>query len=111
SLPPSLIGFATEQVWAASGSSNWGISGTGPDSGFLYTGLGTTGDIIAVGSASGADSLGLLFKDFRVASNTTMTTGAGVHLKQVGRSSLWNVVLDGQDGNGKLWNGLWCDQC
>jgi len=110
-LPPGLIGFATQQAWAASGASNWSISGIGPSSGFLYTGVGATGDLISVGSSSGSASQGLVFRDFRVASNTQMTSGSAFHLKQAGHSSLWNVVMDGQEGNGNLWDGLWCDQC
>jgi hypothetical protein len=110
-LPPGLIGFETAQAWGASGASNWGIYGSGPASGFLYTGAGTTGDLIAIGSTSGSASQGLVFKNFRIASNTVMTTSAAFHLEQVGHTSLWNVDIDGQEGNGNLWNGLWCDQC
>lgn len=43
-------------------------------------------------------------------SKTRMTDGAAIHIKWVGRLVLRDVVADGQNGNGSLWNGFWFGQ-
>ena len=45
----------------------------------------------------------------KILSNTRMTAGDALHLKQIARSTLYDVSADGQDGNGNLWNGVHFD--
>ncbi|WP_204270711.1 hypothetical protein, partial [Escherichia coli] len=32
------------------------------------------------------------------------------HIKRLNRSEFLDVIWDGQDGTGNLWNGVWFDQ-
>ncbi|WP_331326208.1 hypothetical protein [Methylobacterium fujisawaense] len=85
------------------------VSGSGGHTSvLLYDGTSTTSDIITIGNGS-TPITGLSLSGFRVASSVTMNDGAGLRLRWVTRSNLRDIVADGQDGNGKLANGLWFD--
>lgn len=81
----------------------------GQESTLLYAGANTTNDIITIGDGV-SQVTGVYLSGFRVDSSTTMTGGNGVRLKQLCRSALNNVVVGGQDGNNKLFDGLFFDQ-
>lgn len=76
-----------------------------------YDGVSTTADLISFG-AQATQTVGLDVEGFRVMSTTAMTSAAAaaIHIKTVVRSTFKNIVADGQDGNGNLWNGIWFDQ-
>lgn len=66
------------------------------------------GDIIQIGDGATEIKLGSM-KNIRVASSVTKTSGAGVHVNKVARYVFHDVTLDGQDGDGNLWDGIWFD--
>lgn len=76
----------------------------------IYNGASTTIDLLTIG-ASSPQSIRMRLSGLRIASNTTMTAGTTLHLVKVYRSAIEDLILDGQDGNGNLWNGLWFDGC
>jgi hypothetical protein len=114
-LTPGAIGRLTGATCAFATAltmptTRFSIQGSGQyQSVLLYTGANTTNDLITVPGTSGAQALNGSLANFRIASNTTMTAGAALHMKYIGRWRLENVVFDGQDGNGKLYHGLWMD--
>ncbi|MBP2493626.1 hypothetical protein ABID82_005789 [Methylobacterium sp. PvP062] len=78
---------------------------------FLYDGASTTADIITIGdTASNAQVGEWNLSGFRVASNVKMTAGSGLRMHRLVRSVIRDLIADGQDGNGMLYNGLWFDQ-
>lgn len=104
SVPAGVYRFTS----ALSGGvgSNWGIVGAGSAAvTFLYDGNNTTNDLWTVGNGS-TEIINVCLSGFTVRSNTTMTSGVGLRLRLLCRSSLSDVVIDGQDGNGKLWYGI-----
>jgi Pectate lyase superfamily protein len=108
-IPQGVCAFATPLT--LTNPNKLAMVGAGPyQSVFLYTGAGTTSDIINIGSTAGTATLGIYLANFRVASSTQMTAGAGLHLQKVAQSEVDNVIADGQSGNGNLYNGLWFDQ-
>ena len=83
------------------------ITGIGPyQSVLVYTGPSTTADLITLGNAS-VGSANVHLSNFQVSSRTTMTAGTGLRLNKIVRSALENITIDGQDGTGNLWNGVW----
>jgi hypothetical protein len=95
---------------AVSSGNNWSIKGQGAHTTvFKYAGTNTSNDQITIGSGS-ADMTGVELSNFRVASTTVMTGGAGLHLERFNRSFINNLSLDGQDGNHALWHGIWFDR-
>lgn len=77
-----------------------------------YTGATTTADILLLGNNT-TSSLNGYFSNFRIASSTTMTAGAAMHLRLFGNTFFDGVVFDGQAGAAgtpKLWNGLYGDK-
>ena len=81
-----------------------------------YTGTSTTIDLITFGTpGSGSTSSSnintdIVMTSLRITSATAMTAGAALHIWHVARAVV-DPVIDGQDGNGNLYNGLWCDEC
>jgi hypothetical protein len=73
-----------------------------------YTGVTNTIDLLTL-SGSG-QIINIELTGFRIASATTMSAGTALHLVNFCRSRLRDVVADGQDGNGNLWNGIWFDR-
>ena len=85
--------------------SNWGIVGDGSAvTTFLYDGANTTTDIVTLGNGV-ANLINVRLQGFTLKSNTTMTAGIGLHIRRLCRSLVYDVIVDGQDGNGKLWHG------
>jgi hypothetical protein len=73
----------------------------------LYTGASTTGDIFTVGD--GVTSLSnVSLTNFNVDSNTTMTSGVGIHIKKVtsGGNNYDNLSLGKSNTTKKLWDGI-----
>lgn len=86
--------------------SNWSIIGDGSSVvTFLYDGASTTTDIWTMGDGV-ANLINIKLEGFKLKSNVTMTSGIGLHLRRVCRSFLFDVIIDGQDGNGNLWHGI-----
>jgi hypothetical protein len=78
-----------------------------------YAGSNTTRDLLTIGSGTIGDSryeYGWTLTGFRITSATQMSGGAGIHLWHLIRSVV-DLVIDGQDGSGRLWNGAWFDEC
>ncbi len=86
------------------------IVGAGPHTTtFRYAGPSTSIDLITIGNGSASNN-GWLLQGFQISSATKMTGGAGLHIKRLNRSEFLDVIWDGQDGTGNLWNGVWFDQ-
>ncbi len=91
------------------GKSNVTIHGDGPYSTiFTYAGATTTIDLLTIGDGTNQCKNWHL-SNFKITSTTTMTAGTGFRMKRFVRSFLNNIIMDGQDGTGKLWNGFWFD--
>jgi hypothetical protein len=106
--PPGVCNFSSTLTIPV--TSRYSIIGTGPfTTVFNYIGQNTTNDLIVSGSTA-AESDNVFLANFRISSSTTMTGGTALHVIFFGRSFLTGVILDGQDGNGNLYNGLWDDQ-
>ena len=75
-----------------------------------YTGATTTGTLFQFGTSS-ATSTRVRIDGLRLSSDTTMTAGEGVVFERIARSNLENVTIDGQDGTGKFWHGIWIKNC
>ena len=91
-------------------NSHFSIAGAGgQESTLLYAGANTTNDIITLGDGV-TEVGGVYLSNFRLDSSTTMTGGNGLRLRQIVRSALNNVVIGGQDGNNKLYDGIFFDQ-
>jgi hypothetical protein len=108
----SRIGFVPEGTYRFTSAinagigSNWGIAGAGSGSViFLYAGANTTNDIMTFGDGV-AELVNVRLSGFKLRSNTVMTAGIGLHMRRLCRSSVHDVVPDGQDGNGRLWHGI-----
>lgn len=91
-------------------NSHFSIMGMGgQESTLLYAGANTTNDIITFGDGI-AEVGGVYLSNFRIDSSTTMSGGNGLRLRNIVRSALNNVVIGGQDGNNKLFDGAFIDQ-
>lgn len=103
-LPEGTYRF-TSTLAIASGD-RWGIKGAHPYRSVLwYDGAAANVDLLRIGDGT-ANPTNLLLEGFTVRSNRTMTAGIGLHLRRVCRSFIRGVIIDGQDGNGRLWHGL-----
>lgn len=76
---------------------------------FKYAGASTTIDLLTIGDGTSGYN-GVVLSSFRVMSDTLMTAGTALRLRKIGRSSLHQIVVDGQDGNGNLYHGLWFNE-
>jgi len=91
-------------------SGNITIEGSGIGSTtFLYRGSSRNSDLVRIGDGINPQ-FNWSIKSFKIQSETKMTGGAALHVQGLVRSSLGDIVIDGQDGLGTLWNGLWLDQ-
>lgn len=104
-VPKGTYKFTSALTCAA--ASDIEISGRGQ---FVYAGASTTIDLLTIGS-TGTQSLRLRLQGLRMTSTTTMTAGTALKLNKVFRSTLRDIILDGQDGTGNFWNGLWFNGC
>jgi hypothetical protein len=108
-LPNATCAFAT--VLSLANPTKVFIQGAGSyQSTLLYTGAGTTPDLLTLGAIGGAATNNIYLTGFRIASNTTMTAGFALHLENTQESVLRDIVTDGLLGNGKLWGGVWGDK-
>jgi hypothetical protein len=89
--------------------SNWGFHGAGSYQSVLtYNGLSATCDLLSIPGTSGAQLANLDFRDFRIASNKTMTGGNAFRLTYVNYSNFDGIILDGNAyGNKKLYDGVY----
>lgn len=107
--PPGTCVFTSTLSNPAGRSASVSLSGAGAYSTtFLYTGANTTSDLISIGDSTN-EQTNWNIHDFRVMSSTKMTGGSALHLRGLSRSGVGNIVFDGQEGNGNLWNGPWYD--
>ncbi len=81
------------------------IRGKGAGSVLLYGGANTTNDLITIGTV-GSSTIHLNLQDFKIDSNTTMTAGAALRCNWIARSRLEGITYSGQDGTGKIFDGL-----
>ncbi len=101
--------FKSSLSIGAGGKGEVCIYGDGPyQTIFTYAGSSTTLDMLTIGDGI-TECHNWNFHDFRMTSSTTMTAGSAFRTKLLGRSFIRNVVMDGQDGTGKFWNGFWFD--
>jgi hypothetical protein len=86
------------------------ITGASPGTSILkYTGSNTTSDIISIASGGGQHHF-WSFQNWQLTSNTTMVSGAALHLQQVVRSNLLNWWACTQDCTNNFYHGVWFDQ-
>lgn len=109
--PPGVCVFTSSLANPSSAqATHVDLHGAGPyATTFLYTGAATNVDLFTIGDGTSSQTNWSLH-DFRVASSTKMTAGTALHIQGMARSSVGNIIIDGQEGNGNLWNGVWFDQ-
>lgn len=107
-LPPGTYRFSTTlTVGARAGVV---IEGAGGFNSILsYNGPATNIDLLQFGSMTGV-SAGWTLQGFRITSETMMTDGAGIHIQQMVRGTIYNVTVDGQEGSFMLYHGIWFDR-
>jgi len=94
-----------------SGYNRFTIAGAGNNSVLQYAGTGTTNDLIEIGTPGRrGQSSGITVTGFRITSATRMTSGAALHLWHVVASQI-DPIIDGPDGSGRLYDGIWFDEC
>lgn len=76
----------------------------------VYNGTSATIDLITVGSMS-AQTIRTRITGLRIASLTPMTSGWAIRLNKCVRTTFRDFLIDGQDGNGNLFNGIWFNGC
>ena len=83
---------------------------------FRYVGASTTVDLLTINTAPNAGVVGVVLRDFRVDSTTTMTGGFAIHSKGLYDSQFINIAVDSVNSStnvstwGKLCGGLWVDE-
>ena len=108
--PAGVCVFASALAAPSGGLSAVAIIGEGAyQTVFRYAGPSTTTDLLTIGDGAN-NYLNWSLSGFSVTSSTVMTSGAGMRLRRVGRSTIRNVVWDGQDGRGRLYDGVWFDR-
>lgn len=86
------------------------IIGDGPfQTVFKYAGASTTADLLTIGDGSTVISNHYLH-GFRIASDTTMSSGNALRLRRMQRGSVSSIVIDGESGNKKLYHGIYFDE-
>ena len=73
----------------------------------VYDGASRSRDLMTFGERGKLSRISL--KGFTVTSRVSMISGSAIHFIDIGRSDVSDVVVDGQDGNGLLWDGFWFD--
>lgn len=76
-----------------------------------YTGATTTTNPIWHFGGSAAQSIRWRVSGICFTSATTMTAGVGLLIERVQRSKFRDMIVDGQDGTGKLYHGIWIKNC
>ena len=110
SLPAGTCVFKSPLSAPSGGVTGVSITGTGDQTSvLLYEGSTTTADLLTIGDGTN-NYIGWYLSDVRIASNQMMASpSTALHLKLLSRGIVNNVTIDGQDGNGKLYNGEWFD--
>ncbi len=86
------------------------LQGAGPyQSVFLYAGDAATSDLITIGDGR-EEIRNWYLRDIRISSRTKLTARSALRLRKLVRSTLQDVVIDGQDGSRLLWDGIWFDE-
>jgi hypothetical protein len=94
-----------------SGYNHFTIAGSGDNSVLQYAGAGATDDLIEIGTPGGKKQIsGITVTGFRITSATQMTGGAALHLWHVVASQI-DPTMDGPDGSGRFYDGIWFDEC
>lgn len=105
--PPGTCIFSSPLLIVVS---DVGIRGSGGyQTEFRYTGSNTTVDLLTIGNGT-AQIRNLSISGLRITSATRMAGGTALHMRKLVRSLLSDIVIDGQDGNGNLFHGIWFDQ-
>ncbi len=108
--PAGTYRFTESLAAPKGGLSRVAIAGAGPyQTVFLYAGAATNVDLISIGDGGEGLYQGWFLHGFRLTSTTRMTGGAALRLRLVTRSTVRDVVADGQDGEGNLFDGFWFD--
>jgi hypothetical protein len=106
--PPGVCVFRSRL--AVPFANNWTIVGSGPYSTvFQYTGSATTIDLMTISDTGHGGFKGGYLANFRITSMTKMTAGAALHVHGAFTSLFTNLVMDGYEGHGNLYNGYWFD--
>ena len=86
------------------------LEGDGPyQTVFAYAGSDPRVDLLTLGTTPvGVRNARL--SGFRITSRTPMEAGSALRLRGFNRSMLSEVVIDGQDGGGLLWDGIWFEE-
>ena len=107
-LPPGVCLFKSTLDITANYTT---ITGSGQYSTtLLYDGPRSDIDLVRVFGQSPVGVAGPgTISGLRIMSARRMTAGAALHIHRVGRLVLHDIVVDGQNGNGNLWEGFWFD--
>ncbi|MBB2169636.1 hypothetical protein HLH36_14965 [Gluconacetobacter aggeris] len=107
--PPGRCVFSAPLATPAGGASDVTIRGSGPYSTvFVYNGSRRDADLLVIGDGRNG-YVQFAIGDFSITSSVPLTDGAAIHLRGLQRSVLSNIIIDGQDGTGYFWNGIWFD--
>ena len=99
--------FTRPLVLATSGVS---IEGAGPYQTVLaYAGSDPGVDLVTLGTTP-VGLRNVRLAGFRITSRTPMRAGSALRLRGFNRSMLREIVIDGQDGAGLLWDGIWFEE-
>lgn len=106
---PGRCVFTRALSLPAGGASNISLRGAGPYSTvFVYAGKADDIDLLTIGDGRSAYTQ-FSIGDFSLTSTTPMIAGSALHLRGLQRSLVSNIIIDGQEGTGNFWNGIWFD--
>ena len=106
--PAGIARFSTPLVVDAAGNGNWSWRGSQKSTTeFLYT--GGSSDIITAGNSGGTFMNYVNISDIYVDSINQLSSGYALHLNYTNFSTLHNIRIGGQQGNGNLWNSIYFD--
>ncbi|WP_246794585.1 hypothetical protein [Burkholderia perseverans] len=108
-LPPGTCTFTAAKVAPLVNGAAIVGAGAGQTT-LLYTGAGTTSDLLKIGNGTASLS-GWLLKGFSIQSNTKMTAGAALHVMRMQNGNRIDDVNAGVFGatTNNVYNGLWLD--
>jgi len=106
---PGRCIFTRALFFPSGGASNVSLRGAGPYSTvFVYAGKANDIDLLTIGDGRSAYTQ-FSIGDFSLTSITPMIAGSALHLRGLQRSLVSNIIIDGQEGAGNFWNGIWFD--
>jgi Chaperone of endosialidase/Pectate lyase superfamily protein len=103
-MPAGSYVFSSQVVFGSKGLA-W-VGDGARQTQLYYAGANTTNDCFVFGDGV-TQVVGSLFSGIGFHSNTTMTAGVGVHLKELARNAFYDVLFDDEDGTGKFWNAVY----